>query len=210
MIKIVIESQYLPRIDYFALLMRADSVTIDTFEFYERQTYRNRCEILGANGVMSLSVPVIGGRKKVLTKDIKIDNDQPWRKIHWRSIQSAYGKAPFFEYYADGFEQIYQKGHDYLIDMNHDFMSLCLKYLGLEVHLSYSERFVNSQEIGYQNFRSLISPKNTQKSVPGLTEVAYQQVFGSNFVPSLSLIDLLLCEGPNAGSILRKITMPGS
>ena len=94
----IIDLQYLPQPGYIALLLTEPELEIDKYEHYVKQSFRNRCRIMTANGIDELSIPVLGGRKKIITKDIRIDHSQKWLNRNWRAIQSAYGKAPFFEY----------------------------------------------------------------------------------------------------------------
>ncbi len=92
---VLIELHYLPCIAYFAYLAHAESVVIEAHEHYVKQSYRNRCQILTASKVVSLSVPVQKGNRTQLIRDLKIDYSQSWLKDHWRTIASAYGKAPY-------------------------------------------------------------------------------------------------------------------
>jgi hypothetical protein len=202
---IVIESQYLPGILYFSLLESADEIIIDQNENYVRQTYRNRAEILGSNGVINLAVPVERGRSKQLIKETTVDNTSNWQKVHWRGIRSAYGKSPFFEYYADQLAPTYEKRYQYLVDINHDLMSCLVKMTGLDVQWSYSEGYIDAESIEIQDYRSAINPKNRGEYRGKLSTQVYPQVFGSKFVQGMSLIDLLCCEGPSAGLMIRKM-----
>ncbi|MEM8893991.1 MAG: WbqC family protein [Bacteroidota bacterium] len=202
---IIVESQYLPGIAYFSLLLSADHVIIDGHEHYVRQTYRNRAEILGSNGVIDLTVPVIRSRSRQVFKSTKIDNTYGWQKIHWRGIRSSYGKSPFFEYYADNLRVCYEKRYDSLVDLNHDVMSCLVKLTGLSLEINYSDRYVEAEGVESKDYISVIAPKNKSQFLPQFENITYSQVFGNKFVKGLSLIDLLFCEGPNAGQLLRKM-----
>ncbi|MEQ8714717.1 MAG: WbqC family protein [Cyclobacteriaceae bacterium] len=204
---IVVESQYLPGIAYFSLLASANTIIIDGHENYVRQTYRNRAEILGPNGIINLTVPVERGRSKQLMKETLIDNTSNWQKIHWRSIQSSYGKSPFFEYYADQLVSYYEREYRYLVDLNHDLLSCLLKVVDLDVQWSYSKQYVESESVDIQDYRSIVNPKRKKDYLEKLSTLAYPQVFGSKFVTGMSLIDMLFCEGPNTGSMIRKMAM---
>ncbi len=198
MLNILIESQYCPNLEYFILLDKADRVLIDQHANYVKQTYRNRCEILGANGLLALTVPVLRGRSKQAMKEVKIDNRQNWQAIHWRSIQSSYGKAPFFEYYYPFFHKIFTQRFDYLLDINHDLLSLCLKLLDIPKKIDYTNQYLAPEDTDYQDLRSFINPKKDFNSRNIYTAKPYLQVFGNDFVPNLSALDLLFCEGPQA------------
>jgi hypothetical protein len=199
---ILIETQYLPNLEYFILLKSSHAVFIEHNEYYERQTYRNRAQIQFTNGVGDLTIPVKNGRKKILTKDIQIDNSQNWQKNHWRSIQSSYGKAPFFEFFVDGFNAIYEREYRYLTELNHDLLSYCLHLLSWKVEIKQTDQFIEPQDTDYQQFRSLISPKVDFHKRQIYQEVPYQQLFGAKFAPNLSIIDILFCEGPAASDLI--------
>lgn len=206
----IIELQYLPQPEYIALLIHEQNIEIDKHEYFVKQTFRNRCQILTANGVDDLTIPVIGAGKKILAKDIKIDYSQKWLNRHWRAIQSAYGKAPFFEYYADELRNIFDKKHEYLFDLSHDLLTQCLDSLGLKIDISFTKEYHDLENQPENDFRTVISPNsNSNLSIP-YNQINYQQVFGNNFVNKLSVIDLIFCEGPEAGRIIKSSIIEGT
>jgi hypothetical protein len=205
-----IELQYLPQPSYFALLIQEPDIEVDKYEYFVKQTFRNRCQILTANGVDDLTVPVIGAGKKILAKDIKIDYSQKWLNRHWRAIQSAYGKAPFFEYYADELREIFDKKHEYLFDLSHELLTQCLDFLGFEIGINFTNEYRDLKNQPENDFRSIITPKsNSNLSMP-YNQINYQQVFGKNFVKNLSVIDLIFCEGPEAGRLIKSSITKGT
>ena len=74
---------YFAPISQYAAIYQAESVTFELEDNYQKQTYRNRCYIYGANGKLALNIPVkhntTQGRKK--TKDTLVENDFPWQHI---------------------------------------------------------------------------------------------------------------------------------
>lgn len=200
----LIDLHYLPSLEYFACLKQFDQIVIEKEEHFVKQTYRNRCHILGANAIDRLSIPVIGGNKKIKVKDIVIDHEQKWLHVHWRSISSAYGRAPFYEFYVDFFETVFLKREKFLFDFNFQLMTLCLKFLGMDPIIKFSETFEMSPEKNIIDLRSVIHPKKRFELNNFYQPVVYQQVFGKAFVANLSIIDLLFCEGPNAGASIAK------
>ncbi len=203
---LLIDLHYLPGIEYFTCLDSYDRVVLEIHEHFVKQTYRNRCYIRGANGVLKLSVPVLWGRKKIPMKDIRIDHDQKWRMNHWRAIQSAYGKSPFFEFYVDYFENVFRQKEKFLIDLNHKLLTLCLDLLGLKKEIVFSETYENHLKHSYIDLRSVIHPKEDFTNRTFYQAVRYEQIFGKDFVPNMSIIDLLMCEGPNSVTIVRRST----
>jgi hypothetical protein len=203
----LIDLHYLPSIEYFVCLQQYDQVILEAHEHYEKQTYRNRCHILTANKVAALSVPVIGGNKKVPFKELKIDYQQKWVNNHWRAIASAYGKSPFFEYYQDYFKAAYDKKVRYLIDLNLEFLSLCLNFLQVNINWQLSERYEANPAPWVDDLRSHIHPKSSFEAREFYTPYSYPQLFGKNFVANLSIVDLLFCEGSGAAYTLQQSTL---
>lgn len=204
---VIVDLQYLPSLEYFACLLKYPNVFIEANEHYQKQSYRNRCRILAANKVDSLTVPVVGGNKKTLIRDIKIDYSQRWQAIHWRAIVSAYSKAPFFEYYAPYFEPVYRQKYQYLFDLNWELLTICLSLLQFKNLPILTSDYVKTVEKPCLDLRSAIHPKKNYKDNKIYLANAYVQNFGNEFVPNLSIVDLLFCEGTQAKKIINQSTL---
>lgn len=183
--------------------MEEPDLVIDRNENFVKQSYRNRCQILSANGVDSLTVPVIGANKKKCVKDVEIDYSQKWLHQHQRAIQSAYGSAPFYEYYADELWEIYSRNHKYLFDLSSDLLTQCLAFLQLDIQPKFSSTYSDLKNRPENDLRSKITPKANLGVVDTYKQQTYQQVFGNNFVDNLSVIDLIFCEGPQAKKLIK-------
>ena len=201
---ILIDLQYLPCIQYFSTLLHFDEIVLENNEHYLKQSYRNRCYILGANKIEMLIVPILDGNKKILVKDIQIDYQQRWPEIHWRTIKAAYGKSPFFEFFGDEFHQILQKKPHFLWDFNYELLTICLKLLKINKTISLTETYEKQPENDVFDARGLINPKKDAETGLDYRQMAYQQNFGNEFVPNLSIIDLLFCRGNQSLGILKK------
>jgi len=201
--KTLIDLQYLPSLEYFCALLPYQTIIIEKHEHFIKQSFHNRCYILGPHKTERLVIPVRGGQSKITVGDIKIDNRQKWVNQHWRSIQSAYGKAPFFEYYADDFSNIFHSKEESLFNFNLSLLTLCLKVLGLQPLLQITEKFQEELAAGETDLRNLISPKKTWQVNNIYHPSPYTQVFGNKFVENLSILDLIFCEGNQALKILR-------
>ena len=192
-------------VNYFARLVQQEELVLEQFESYSKQTFRNRCMIMGPNGVITLSIPV--SRKhgvKTLLRDIRIDYDSNWNKIHWRSLVASYASSPFFEYLADEIAPFYQRNFEFLIDLNQELIEHTLGFLGLDIRVSCSDVFtpVSTEE----DPRQFIHPKKDQAVAdPGFLPGEYHQVFSDRlgFHPNLSILDLIFNEGPDALSYLK-------
>jgi hypothetical protein len=114
---ILLATACFPPVQYFSKLVRFEKIYLEQFENFTKQTYRNRYEILGANGVISLIVPVVKGRgRKIKIRDLRISYDTGWQRNHWRTIFSAYNSSPFFEFYMDDIQPLFEKPYKFLFD----------------------------------------------------------------------------------------------
>ncbi|WKN44299.1 WbqC family protein [Tunicatimonas pelagia] len=202
---VLIESHYFPCIEYFSLLRAGGKIWIDTDELYVKQSYRNRCYILGPNKIQALSVPIHRGSGKIPTRDVRIANENRWQNNHWRSLASAYGKAPFFAFFADDIRATLYQPFTYLIDLNLALLTKCLELLmwNTEVEFwSYQALPATSSTISDQ--RGVILGKSQVSGNSQFMPLRYIQAFGKDFVPNLSIIDLLFCEGPHADNVIRR------
>ncbi|MBK6266741.1 WbqC family protein [Marivirga sp. S37H4] len=202
--KVLIELQYLPPIAYFTLLDGKEEIILEAHENFEKQTYRNRCEILSSQQVETLTIPLKGANKKIRTKDIRIDSDQTWQIKHWRSLKTCYGKTPFFEFFADEFEPHYHKKYEFLWDLNWDLLTKCLKIIQLPIKVTETDSFEKEINNNVIDARSLINHKSKESIKGFFVPREYFQNFGNNFEKNLSVIDLLMNEGPNARNVIQE------
>ena len=196
-----IDLQYLPSLEYFCALLKHDTIVVEAHEYFEKQSYRNRCKILTTNKIDVLTVPVKNGNTKVLIRDLRIDYHQDWTRRHWGAIHSGYGKSPFFEFYADYFRILLEKKPDFLFDFNMDLLTICLKLLRLEKTIIFTEKYEKDVE---NDFRGQIHPKKTYQENQLYQPVKYRQNFGNEFESNLSILDLLFCQGNQALKILQE------
>lgn len=197
-------SVYAGNIDYYSALCKASKITIDSNEHFEKQSYRNRCVIAGANGRLNLIVPVKRKIGKNKLKEVRVDNSQNWRKLHWKSLESAYRTSPYFEYFEHDFYPIYMVNkYDFLLDLNKDIQGVILKNLQIEVPIIYSSSYIDNVD-GCIDLRNDIHPKKSPSKF--YNSPIYTQVFQDkmNHIPNLSILDLLFNEGPMAYELLRK------
>ncbi len=193
-------------VNYFARLVKQQEIVLEQYDSYSKQTYRNRCMIMGPNGVVTLSIPVKreSGVKTHL-RDIRIDYDTNWNKIHWRSLVASYASSPFFEYMADEITPFYQKRYEFLIDLNLQLIEQTLGMMGLNIPVVCSEIFtpISSEH----DPRHFIHPKKEQAVADhGFLPLEYHQVFSDRlgFRSNLSILDLIFNEGPDALSYLQR------
>ncbi len=182
--------------------MRLGGVQLEAHEHYQKQSYRNRCYIQTANKVDVLTVPVQQGTHHQPIRDLKLATGHSWQLHHWRSLQAAYGKAPFFEYYAPDFAPVYQKNWLFLFDLTYELLTICLKSMQVRIPLNLTKWYQKTAPVGLFDGRSKVKPTNKQETYIFHQPIRYRQNFGQDFVPNLSIIDLLFCQGPAAADVL--------
>jgi hypothetical protein len=199
---IILSTAYLPPIDYMAALIHANKIFLEQYENYSKQSYRNRCILYAANGILPLSVPVeLATYKKITIKDVRIDNRETWQKQHFRSIESAYRTSPFFDYLIDDFIPLYSKAQTFLFDFNLSLLHILLDILqtnkSIELTTDYEHNPLNANDL-----RNAFHPKKETNNTDGIMK--YPQVFDAKFgfIPNLSCVDLIFNLGPSAFSYL--------
>lgn len=195
---------YFAPIAQYAAIYQAKDIIFELEDNFQKQTYRNRCYIYGANGKLSLNIPVkhkiSEGRKK--TKDTLVENDFPWQQQHFKSLQTAYRSSPFFEFFEDELHELFSKKYTFLQDVTID------THLFVTDALQISENYITTsvyEQHTNEDYRALAAAK---KGVEIEMET-YIQMFDDKygFIPNLSILDLLFMEGSNSISFLEKISV---
>ena len=176
---------------------------LEKHEHFVKQSYRSRCHINTSQGSLMLVLPTAENHGKVSLGAVQLDASPRWRNNHWRTIQSAYQKAPFFEFYADELRTILFERHRLLFDFNKSLLSFCLRSLKLNIPIAETLSYQKDYPTGVVDQRNAINAKKPHSARSLFQPVEYTQVFGNAFVDNLSVIDLLFCEGPNATCIIK-------
>ena len=188
---------YFGPISYFAALIRAENYQFEAQENFPKQTYRNRCYIQGANGRLRLAIPIHhDGTRKM--KDLKVSSEFNWQKEHHKSLISAYKSSAYFEYYEDDLAPIFERKDEFLLDLNLKTMDFISSKLKLDLKLDLTENYeIVSEELDFRN-------QFSAKEYSSLNFPDYFQVFDDkfDFMPDLSILDLLFNEGPKAKDYL--------
>ena len=193
---IVLESQYWPSLPWMKSFMNTDRVLIEQWENYQKQGLRNRCKIVGAQKIITLSIPIEGGRdQKSLIKDIKINYSDNWITKQLRTIKSCYAKAPYFEFYYPEVKNILEKKHIYLIDLNMNILDKLCKWIKWNGAVRLTDEFISPSDKS--------SVAQIQLKSPQLKP--YMQVFSDRFEfqPVVSILDTLFCLGPSTATYLQ-------
>ena len=186
---------YFPPISHWKHILKNCSWDLDSF--YKKQTLRNRTYIHGANGLLMLSVPVkhTGTGKKRKFNEIEIENDQGWKRKHFKSIKIAYQSSPYYEYYESYLIELFNKEFKKLFNLNLASIELISKCLNLEL-----KNKVLKIDSRINNLHSEIT--NTKRSIE--KNKKYIQTFEeeNGFIYDLSILDLLFNCGPQSPDYL--------
>lgn len=202
--KSVTFSSYFPCNRYISKFIINDKIIIDIYENYTKQTYRNRCNIMAANGINSLIVPIKKSNHCVF-KDVEIDYSENWQMNHYRTILSAYKNSAFYDYYIPDILPLLTEKQKFLVDLNSKILEIVFKILNLSPVYDYSNKYIEDDDI--KDYRNLIHPKSHKSSEDKeFKQAEYIQVFSDRhgFVEDLSIIDLIFNMGPLSISTLEK------
>lgn len=203
-----LSSAYLAPVSYYAKLMAYDQTYIEQYDHYVKQTYRNRCNIASPNGEIALTIPTVKpDSSKAPMKDIRISDHGNWQHLHWNAIISAYNNSPFFEYYEDDFRPFYENKFEFLADFNEQLRLVVCNLIDIQPEVKFTTEYKTSFEPNEHDFRELIHPKKDFKLVDTQFEsTPYYQVFEDklDFLPNLSIIDLLFNMGPESLLVLEQ------
>jgi hypothetical protein len=198
MSELLLSTAYLPNIQYIKAIAHYKGATVEQWESFPKQTYRNRCEIATSGGRMTLTIPVVKACSKQLTRDVKISYDTPWQSKHWHAIASAYGSSPFFMYFRDELEPFFRKKVEFLLDFNRQLTETLLSILGIDAKMTFTDDYIRIDDPQYIDLRNVIHPKVAQSQGQYFYDATpYPQVFDSRmpFEPNLSVIDAIFNNG---------------
>ena len=204
----LLSTTYFGPVQWYQKLYRSDEVQIEQWESFQKQTYRNRCQIATTQGIQALTVPVEHS-DSLLIKDLRLSDHGNWRHLHWNALQSAYGESPFFEFYQDDIRPFFEKRWTFLFDFNEEIRAKMCELLDIQPKVSFTEKFTvyglqftddNPAISSVDNdFRSVINPKHPLPD-PDFQPKPYYQVYQQKhgFLPNLSILDLLFNMGPES------------
>jgi len=199
--KILLPIFYLPPISWFAVFLKDENqIVLEQYENFPKQTFRNRTNIYGANGRLSLIIPINHSGERVM-KEIKVSHRENWQKLHWKSIKTAYQSSPYFEFYEDKLQKIFEFESDSLIQFNLNALKIVLDILKTEKAYSLNIEYVKIPL--EENYREKFSAKKESE----IEMEEYYQTFTDKmgFMKDLSILDLICNKGPETLTYLKNI-----
>lgn len=191
---------YLPNIASYIVMAQSGACVFEICDSYQKQTYRNRCYIYGANGKLSLNIPVHYTQKnRQSTKEIQIENSSKWQSTHWKSIESAYKTSPFFEFYEDELKILFENPQEFLLDFNFECIAVINNCIGFEPVITYTKQFCKTNL--ESDYRFMVNARKESKIETNPYIQVFQEKHG--LIMNLSILDLLFNEGPNTLNYLK-------
>lgn len=180
-VQTALKSFTFPPASYFSHFWQQDHLILDVHENYQKRSLRNKYQVLGANGVNTLSIPLQKGKHQQQNiRDVKISYDQNWPRLHRETLRACYGSAAFFEHYFSTIEKVLEARLPFLFDFNLSTLECISQLLKKELVWKPTDHFVAQP----------VTPVDEVKKYPQV----FENKFG--FVGGLSAIDLLMNMGP--------------
>jgi hypothetical protein len=197
---ILIYPTYFPSISHYIAMIAAESVTFEVEDTFQKQTNRNRMYVYSPNGLQMLNISVKHNDANNNFKDIKIDNQYNWQKNHFKSLEAAYKNSPFYEYFIDDLQPIFEKKHQFMLDLNFEIFERINDALGISIPFEKTTEYFH-EVTDKTDFRYLVNGKKDSTQIE-----PYTQVFDNKhgFINNLSILDLLFNEGRYAVEYLKQ------
>ena len=208
---VLLVTSYWPNLHYFVYVLNASIIHIEQFDNYSKQSYRNRTQILSANGILKLSIPIKKNKSEKVVNAIEISYKEDWQKNHWRAITSAYKNSPYFDFFEEDLKVFYSNKYNLLIDYNIDQLKFIIKVLKQKKYIQLTKQYESNPE-SVIDLRTIIHPKQSylsDKLVANKLDQSYYQTFENkiSFTPNLSILDLLFNKGLHTIDYLNSIDL---
>lgn len=208
---VLLVTSYWPNLHYFFYVLNASIINIEQFDNYSKQSYRNRTQILSANGILNLSIPIKKNKSKKVVKSIEISYKEDWQKNHWRAITSAYKNSPYFDFFEEDLKVFYSNKYNLLIDYNTDQLKFIVKVLKQKKNIQLTKQYERNPD-SVIDLRTIIHPKHSYSSdklIANKLDQSYYQTFENkiSFTPNLSILDLLFNKGLHTIDYLKSIDL---
>ena len=218
------QPNYLPYSGFFHKLSLVDTLVLMDNTQYDKK-FTNRNKIIVPNGWIWISVPIKKEHKFSPNRIVEINNDIDWKTSHWKKIFHSYKNAPFFSIYEEFFKKIYEKNWDFLFDLDFEIITQIIDWLEIDIEIiRESELSIHSEStqklidiskkldghvyisgIGGKNYlkEELFEKSNLKLIYQNYSHPKYPQRMTENFIPDLSIIDMLFNIGPKSSKLIK-------
>jgi len=213
------QPQYFPYPGFFHKLSLADVfVIMDNAQYDKRFTNRNK--IISTSGWTWITIPINKEHKFLPNRLVEINNDSPWKQLHWKKIHVSYANAKFFHLYSDYIQSLYMRDWKYLFDLDFETLKQIVEWLGLKIRIireselivegKATERLISiCKTIGADTYISgrgggsyvdekLCEKNNLRLEYQNYLPQRYHQNLSKSFIPDLSILDMLVNVGPDS------------
>lgn len=200
-LKAVFSSRYAGSVYYYAAMLRYGKVAIDLSEpFDKHHKHLNRMDIVGTNGCQQLSASLQKPNRRMAVGEVELSSHGNWRHTHWGALFSAYGRTPFFDYFADDLKQIYtDESIQTIASLNLTLHAAVVDFLDLDIETVVID---NKNDLAASDALNLRDGVLTEQTLE-----PYYQIWSSKFgfQPNQSILDLLFNVGREAVFVLRRL-----
>lgn len=229
----IMQPTYLPWLGYFGLMDRVDVfILLDSVQF-ARRSWQQRNQIKTAQGAIWLTVPALSkGAREQLIRDVVIDRSRDFPDAHIRSIELNYRRSPYFDTYAPELFSILRGGQDRLAILTIELIGWLRDRLGITTPLRCASEINTAgrkadllaalcEEVAadhyvsppgskdYMNESTAFSDRGIAVSYHEFAHPTYPQQYG-DFLPHVSVIDLMFNTGPDSLAIIRRAVTEGA
>ena len=199
---LLIHPTYFPSISHYVAMAQSEKIVFEMEDNFQKQTNRNRTYIYSPNGIQLLNIPVKHSKQRhQKTKDIKIETDFDWQKQHFKSLEAAYRSSPFFEFFEDDIRPIFEKKHNYLMDLNLETLAIVSKCLRMKLEYGATTEYLHEVDSNVtMDLRQLANGKKDDSQFEPYTQVFEEK---KGFLNNLSVLDVLFNEGKYALDYLK-------
>ncbi len=208
---IILPSAYFPPISYFAYLLspKVSRITIEAKEHFVKQSIRSRCTVADPHGRLTLYVPKEKTGNRSVMDQVRTVEDAHWRRTHWRSLADSYRSSPYFEYYEDDFQPFFSEPENRIFHIGQSSIHKVCELLRVPLQVEWTTEFYEGSDA--LDLRNAWNNKDYREHPPVAHLPRYIQVFEdrNEFLPDLSILDLLFCKGPKSLDYLRELELRG-
>lgn len=200
----LIDQHYFGNIAYWSLIQASTSILLEAHENYQKRSFRNKLELLSAQGKVYLTIPLQKGKhNQQPIKEVRIAYHEPWSTVHLRTIETCYSSAPFYAHYQSDIKELFMTNLHFLWDFNHLCILWVKKQLGIQKDFEITSTYHHAAPPGVTDLRGVIKPDGP---ISHFKPAVYAQVFEDRlgFSANLCILDLLFCYGPDAKHILNQ------